>query len=109
MRRWPNFMTSEAIYGAEQNMFNPNVPVAHNCIIQYTRGAVAPMDYTPVLLSKVTKVTKAQELAHSVVYYSSLQHMCDNPESYNSHDPSVIQFLKDIPAAWDDMKFLSGP
>jgi alpha-glucosidase len=107
-RRWPNFMTAEAIYGAEQNMSTPKVPVEHNCIVPYTRGAVAPMDYTPVLLSKVTKVTKTQELAHSVVYYSSLQHFCDNPNSYNSADPSVIQYFKDIPASWDDMRFLCG-
>jgi alpha-glucosidase len=106
-RRWPNYMTAEGIYGAEQDMSAPRVPLVHKCIIPYTRN-IAAMDYTPTLLSKTTNSSYASEIAQSVVFYSALQHLCDNPTSYNSFTPSVVQFLKDVPVIWDDVKFLAG-
>jgi hypothetical protein len=106
-RRWPNYMTAEGIYGSEQDMSTPQVPLVHKCIIPYTRN-VQPMDYTPTLFSKVTTSTYAMELAESMVYYSSLQHLCDNPTGYNTFTPSVVSFLKAVPTTWDDVKFLAG-
>lgn len=108
-RRWPNCMTMEAIRGAEQYTLGANgVTREHNCIIPYTRNAVGPMDYTPVVFSLSRPTTRAHELAQSVVYTSSLQHFGDNPESYKSMKPPVIPFLKAVAAAWDDVHFLGG-
>src|SRR5256885_9708617 len=43
-RTWPHVMTSEAVFGAEQQRDN----AAFDTILPYTRNAVSSMDFTPV-------------------------------------------------------------
>jgi alpha-glucosidase len=108
-RRWPNVMTYEAIKGAEQYLGGASaIPLTHNCIVPFTRNAVGPMDYTPVVYSKSRQTTKAHELAQTVVYQSGIQHFGDKPEAYTALTPSPLPFMKAVPASWDDVRFISG-
>lgn len=113
-RTWPNLMSMEAVWGAEwyNNVpFFTNVAASHNATLPFTRGLMGPMDYTPCAFSDSQHphiTTLAHELALPVLFQSSLQHMADRPESYLSQPQEVIDFLKGLPAVWDETKLLAG-
>lgn len=107
-RTWPNFLTREGVRGAEYYKFGPAPTPAYNCTLPFTRNAVGPMDYTPVTFSTPNrKTTAAHELALSVVFQSGWQHFADSPESYAKY-PLAEQFLRQVPAAWDETRLLAG-
>jgi alpha-glucosidase len=106
--RWPNVLTAEAVMGAEYYHTGEPVTPAHTTTLPFTRNAVGPMDYTPVTFSATTRTTSlAHELALSVVFESGLQVFADSPVSYDSQ-PAARDFLRQVPAAWDDTRFLGG-
>ena len=113
-RTYPNLLSTEGVYGAE--WYN-NVPTfttkaaRHNATLPFTRNVVGPMDYTPCTFSDSQHphiTTHAHELALTVLFESGLQHLADRPESYLSQPEAVQHFLSDLPAAWDETRFLSG-
>jgi hypothetical protein len=128
-RTYPNFLSMEAVKGAEQYPQKDFTEKAAmwNTILPFTRNVVGPMDYTPVTFSdrgaanseepatanKDTTYTRrlttnAHELALSVVFECGIQHFADRATSYLSQPPEVIRFLKDIPVAWEDTYFIDG-
>lgn len=113
-RTYPNFMTAEAVSGIECYKFDASYPENapwHNVNLVFTRGVIGPMDYTPVAFSDHTYphlTTFAHELALSVLFQSGWQHFADKPESYRAQPQEVQQFLSEVPAAWDEIRFLEG-
>jgi len=113
-KTWPNLMSMEAVWGAEwyNNVpFFTSVAASHNATLPFTRALMGPMDYTPCAFSDSQhphNTTHAHELALPVLFQSSLQHMADRPESYLSQPCEVIDFLKQLPAVWDETKLLAG-
>lgn len=107
-RTWPNFLTREGVRGAEYYKFGPYPTPTYNCTLPFTRNVLGPMDYTPVTFSTPNrKTTAAHELALSVVFQSGWQHFADSPQGYHSQ-PVAETFLKQVPADWDETRFLSG-
>ena len=108
-RRWPHIAAWEAVHGAEWYMSwssNPNPP-SHNCTLPFTRNVLGSMDYTPVTFSTERRgTTDAHELALSVIFESGWQCLADSPESY-AKSPAA-PFLRQVPAAWDDIHFIDG-
>ena len=113
-RTWPNLMSTEGVYGAE--WYN-NVPTftakaaAHNATLPFTRNVIGPMDYTPCAFSDSQHphiTTHAHELALTVLFESGLQHLADRPESFLAQPKAVQDFLSQLPAAWDETRFVSG-
>ena len=113
-RTWPNLMTMEAVYGAE--WYN-NMPVltsraaVHNATLPYTRNVIGSMDYTPGTFSDSQHphiTTHGHELALTVLFESSLQHMPDSPQTYRSLPDEVRAVLSSLPTAWDDSILLGG-
>lgn len=113
-RTFPHLMTMEGVRGAECYIFDPKFPAAapsHNTILAFTRNVVGSMDYTPVTFSdnnNPRKTTAAHELALSVVFESGWMHMADGVASYRAQPDFVKDFLRGVPVAWDDVKFLAG-
>jgi hypothetical protein len=128
-RTYPNFLSMEAVKGAEQYPQKDFTEKAAmwNTILPFTRNVVGPMDYTPVTFSDRGAAnseepatankdsiyarhltTNAHELALSVVFQCGIQHFADRATSYLSQPAEVIKFLKDIPVAWDDTYFIDG-
>jgi alpha-glucosidase len=113
-RTYPHLMTLEAVRGAE--WYNNNAELTatapeHNSVMPFTRNVVGSMDYTPVTFtnSQHPHITSyGHELALSVVFESALQHMADRPEGYYNLPDAARTFLKDVPTAWDETKFLKG-
>ena len=113
-RTYPNFMSSEAVYGAE--WYNNNTTLTteaawHNCTLPFTRNVIGPMDYTPCTFTDSQHphiTTHAHELALLVVFESALQHLADRPEGYQQQPEEVQNLIKQLPTAWEDTQLLSG-
>jgi hypothetical protein len=117
-RRWPHMISYEAVKGAEWYKDFPHLKSTppptptHNCTLPFTRNVVGPMDYMPVIFSGPAarprrQTSNAHELALSVMFECGFQHWCDEPDSYRAI-PAAISYLKKVPAAWDDTKFING-
>jgi len=113
-RTYPHMLTMEAVYGAE--WYN-NVPTftnraaSHNATLPFTRNVIGPMDYTPCAFSDSQHphiTTHAHELALTVLFESGLQHLADRPESFLAQPQEVKNFLSQLPAVWDETRYISG-
>ena len=113
-RTWPHLMTMEAVRGEECYTFAEDYPAkapAYNATIAFTRNVVGPMDYTPCAFSDDKYphlTTNAHELALMVVFESGLVHLADRVSAYRNVPAEVQTFLRDVPAAWDDIHFIDG-
>lgn len=113
-RTYPNLVSVEGVYGAE--WYN-NAPVltdraaAHNATLPFTRNVIGPMDYTPCTFSDSQHphiTTHGHELALTVLFESTVQHLADKPESYLAQPKEVQEFLTGLPTVWDDTRLLAG-
>lgn len=117
-RTYPNLLTTEAIRGAETlgQQARCDRAAQHNATVPFTRNVVGSMDYTPVTFSNkirrgVTayrRTSVAHQLALSVVFESGFQCFADRAEAYRTLPEVPMQFLKDVPAAWDKSELLAG-
>jgi len=114
-RTWPNFMSREWARGNEYEAWSEGNPPDHTCILPFTRILAGPLDYTPGIFDLYFKeykpdnrvhTTLAKQLALMVVIYSPLQMAADLIENYQDHP--AFQFIRDVPADWDDTKVLNG-
>jgi alpha-glucosidase len=113
-REFPHLIGMEAVFGAEQYKFREVFAAKaaqHNTVLPFTRNVIGPMDYTPVTFSDARfphRTTNAHELALSVVFETGVQHFADNAASYRALPDAPKQFLRDVPAAWDETRVLAG-
>jgi alpha-glucosidase len=114
-RTYPHLMTMEAIKGLEFVTFeqkNADEEPAHATMLPFTRNVFDPMDFTPVVLDRINRIerrtTSAFELALSVVFTSGIQHYAEIPAGMAKAPDYVQDFLKHVPAVWDDVRFLAG-
>jgi hypothetical protein len=113
-RTYPNLLSTEGVYGAEWYNNVPtftNKAACHNATLPYTRNVIGPMDYTPCAFSDSQHphiTSHAHELALTVLFESGLQHLADRPESFLAQPQAVQDFLSNLPAAWDETRFVSG-
>lgn len=102
-RKWPNLLTQEGVFGAEQG----GLPGNHNVSLVFTRNAIGPMDYTPVNWSTATgHTTWAHQTALSIVFSSYQQHYADHWAMYR--DNLSAELLRAVPVVWDDTRLLEG-
>lgn len=110
-RTWPQFMTAEAVKGAEWIKPKPGklplYPPAHYLSLAFTRNVQGPMDFTPCTFTAVRAISAGFELALSVIFESGVQHFADSIESYRAR-PEALRLLSGVPTAWDDTRLLSG-
>ncbi|MDR1971218.1 MAG: glycoside hydrolase family 97 protein [Treponema sp.] len=111
-RTWPHVLSYEGVMGGEylQNFstYLPGGPdAAHNCTLPFTRNAVGPMDYTPVIYnSYLTGTTDAHQTALTVIFTSYAMHISEKPEIVLQHP--CRPFLSRVPSVWDDTLLLEG-
>lgn len=109
-RTWPHVLSAEAVKGAEGTKPRPGrepFPIEHYLTLPFTRNLTGPMDFTPVTFSGVRPNSDAAELALSVLYESGVQHFADKISSYEAY-PVAEQFLRAVPAAWDETRLVAG-
>lgn len=117
-RTYPNLMTTEAIRGAE-TLGRPErcaKAAEHNATVPFTRNVVGSMDYTPVTFSDkirqgvpaARQTSLAHQLALAVVFESGFQCFADRADAYLGLPEGPREFLKEVPAAWDESRLLAG-
>lgn len=114
-RTYPNLISVEAIKGMEFRTFeqkNEDAAPVHCAMIPFTRNVFDPMDYTPMVLYKMPRINRSTtngfELALSLLFQSGIQHLAETPEGLSHVPDDVKNFLRTLPAGWDDVKFMDG-
>jgi hypothetical protein len=115
-RTYPQLMTMEGVRGLEYMTFTQegaDREPTHAAMLPFTRNVFDPMDFTPMALDRINnrvqrRTTSAFELALSVLFTSGIQHYAEIPEGMAKAPDYVRDFLKGVPAVWDDTKFLDG-
>jgi alpha-glucosidase len=112
-RTYPNWVSREGARGMEFNAWGqPPNPPEHEANLVFTRMLAGPMDFTPGILSlegrgQPIQSTQAKQLALYVVLYSPIQMAADLIENYEAN-MAPFQFIKDVPADWQETKVLNG-
>lgn len=108
-RRYPQLLTQEGIRGDE------NCPDAfHNTLLPFTRYLAGPADFTYCYpnatnsYSKQIKVSKAQQLALTVVYFSPLQAIFWYGKPLEYTNEGEIAFFTHVPTVWNESHYLAG-
>ncbi|GGH77878.1 alpha-glucosidase [Filimonas zeae] len=108
-RRYPQLLTQEGIRGDE------NCPDAfHNTLLPFTRYLAGPADFTYCYpnatnsYSKQIKVSKAQQLALTVVYFSPLQAIFWYGKPLEYTNEGEIAFFTHVPTVWNETHYLAG-
>jgi alpha-glucosidase len=108
-RTYPALLSQEGIRGDE------NSPDAfHTTVLPFTRFLAGAADFTFCFpnpkndFGKNLKVSKAQQLALTVIYYSPLQAIFwyGKPEDYTNINE--FEFFKHVPTVWDETHYLKG-
>ncbi len=120
-RMYPNHMTSEAVTASENLIFSQGFAdqeAFNSTIFSLVRNPVSAMDYGPLVLNarfhreadkgNLRRTTDAFQLATMVLYQSPLQHVGLTPNNLDEQPAFVIDFLKRVPAGWDDVRYLAG-
>jgi alpha-glucosidase len=121
-RTLPNMITREGVLGNEYTKWSDLVTPRHTVVLPYTRGILGEMDFTPggfhhVHQEHFTPVggdapnptvmgTRCHQMAMPVVYESALTVICDSP--FNYRDQPGADFLKLVPATWDETRYIEG-
>ncbi|MFA6581291.1 MAG: glycoside hydrolase family 97 catalytic domain-containing protein [Paludibacter sp.] len=114
-RTFPNLVSMEAVRGFEFTTFDQkdtDKAPKHLTMIPYARNVVGPMDFTPVCFGEITgknrKTSNGMEIALTVILQSGVQHFVTIPESMAKQPAYVIDFMRNLPRHWDDIKFIDG-
>lgn len=100
---WPNIINREAVNGEEYGGYGAK----DLCTWPFIRNVVGPMDLTPRMNpSSWSQTTTASQMAMNVVFECGIPCMASAANEYLSSPAK--SFYKDLPAAWDDTKLLSG-
>ncbi len=98
---WPNILNREAVNGEEYGGYD-----SYNLTVwPFTRGVIGPMDLTP-RLNSAGSVTNGAQLAMNIVFECGIPCMASSVEEYR--ESVAAPLLKNLPAAWDDTKFVDG-
>lgn len=115
-RTWPNFLTSEAVKGFEFVTFTQDfadMEATHAAMLPFTRNLFDPMDYTPLTLGEIPGEVERRtgngfQLALPVLFTSGIQHLVATPEQTDAMPVFVKEYLRELPARWDQSRFLAG-
>ncbi len=118
-RTFPNILGYEGVVGMEVSKGSLRDNPDCHLMLPFTRMLQGYMDYTPGGFNNVTKEefvprnvkpmvmgTRAHHLAMYVVYEAPFQMVSDHPGAYEGQ--ASFQFIKDVPASWDETKVLNG-
>lgn len=101
-RTWPNEISREGIRGLEQKNLSPD----HYATLPFTRYLAGAGDFTPVTMQTrfLHGTTFAMQLASAVVFNSPMLCYADDPYEYLNS--KVSDWLREIPATWDETRVL---
>lgn len=121
-RMYPNYVSSEAILASENLHFSQGFcdEEARDCGAMYpfTRNAVGAMDFGGSALNKYYNVSNERgsrritsdiyALATAVLFQSPVQHFALAPNNLTDAPEYAIDFMKEVPTRWDEVRFVDG-
>lgn len=114
-RTYPHMMTMESVKGFEMITFSQEVAdleASHATVLPFARNAFDPMDFTPTVFHEIPnierKTTNGFQLALPIIFLSGIQHIVETPEGIATVPYFVKDFMRTVPARWDDVKFIDG-
>jgi alpha-glucosidase len=118
-RTYPNILSYESVLGMENSKTGTRDNPEYHTTIPFTRMLAGPMDQTPGAFDNSTREefmprmespmvmgTRAHQLAMYAIFQCAFQMVSDVPYAYDNQ-PS-FQFIKDMPATWDETRVLNG-
>lgn len=121
-RMYPNFASAEAVLASENLHFSQGScdNEAYNaCLHPFIRNAVGSMDFGGSALNKYYNAQNAPRgskrmtsdvfaLATAVMFQSAVQHFALAPNNLKDAPPWAIEFMKEVPTTWDEVRFIDG-
>ena len=118
---YPNYAASEAVLASENLHFGQGAcdAEARNATIHaFVRNTVGSMDFGGSALNKrysadnqhgtVRKTSDVYALATAVLFQSAVQHFALAPNNLTDAPAWAIDFMKQVPTTWDEIKFIDG-
>lgn len=120
-RMYPNYVGSEAVLASENMIFNQHFcdNEAFNATLHpFIRNSVGCMEFGGTFLNKrlnrgndggTTRVTTdIFQLATAVAFQNPVQNFALAPNNLTDVPTFEIDFMKEIPTVWDEVKFIDG-
>ena len=121
-RMYPNFASSEAVLASENLHFSQGScdHEAFNATLHpFIRNTVGSMDFGGSALNKYYNADNAPRgsrrvtsdvyaLATAVLFQSPVQHFALAPNNLTDSPSWAIDFMKEVPTAWDEVRFIDG-
>ena len=121
-RMYPNFASSEAVLASENLHFSQGScdHEAFNATLHpFIRNTVGSMDFGGSALNKYYNADNAPRgsrrvtsdvyaLATAVLFQSPVQHFALAPNNLTDAPAWAIDFMKEVPTTWDEVRFIDG-
>jgi hypothetical protein len=120
-RMYPNYVASEAVLASENLHFGQGAcdAEAQNAATHaFIRNTVGSMDFGGSALNKrysadnqhgtVRKTSDVYALATAVLFQASVQHFALAPNNLTDAPAWAIDFMKQVPTTWDEVRFIDG-
>ena len=121
-RMYPNFASSEAVLASENLHFSQGScdNEAFNATLHpFIRNTVGSMDFGGSTLNKYYNADNAPRgsrrvtsdvyaLATAVLFQSPVQHFALAPNNLTDSPSWAIDFMKEVPTTWDEVRFIDG-
>lgn len=122
-KMYPNYVSSEAVLASENMAFsqrNCDYEAFNATIHPFIRNTVGSMDFGGSTLNKfynsknsagrgTKRITSdVFALATAVLFQSGVQHFALAPNNLTDAPEWAINFMKEVPTTWDEVKFLDG-
>ena len=120
-KMYPNYAASEAVLASENLSFGQaacDAEARNGCIHPFLRNTVGSMDFGGSALNKrysadnqhgnVRRTSDVYALATAVLFQSAVQHFALAPNNLTDAPAWAIDFMKQVPTTWDEVRFLDG-
>ena len=120
-RMYPNYVSSEAALASENVFFtdyHAKKEAFEMTMHPFSRNAVASFDWGGVMMNKyLSKDNKSRhqrftsdvfEMATAITNQSSVNCICLYPNNLQDVPQWELDWLKNVPTAWEDTKFIAG-
>ena len=120
-RMYPNYVASEAVLASENLSFGQgacDAEAKNGCTHVFIRNTVASMDWGGSALNKrystgnnrgtYRRTSDVYALATAVLFQSSVQHFALAPNNLEDAPAWAIDFMKQVPTNWDEVRFIDG-
>ena len=120
-RMYPNYVASEAVLASENLHFGQgacDAEAQNGCTHTFIRNTVGSMDFGGSTLNKrysadnqhgtTRRTSDVYALATAVLFQSSVQHFALAPNNLTDAPAWAIDFMKQVPTTWDEVRFIDG-